>query len=194
MELGRWRIGAGAAAVLLAGAVVGAVLTQALSTTYAVQSAEVSIVESGSASGDEADEILVDVQGAVVAPGVYLLPGGARIVDALARAGGATADGDTSALNLALELVDGSQVLVPTLGADPTATPAQPGAAGSTLVSINQADSAQLETLPRIGPALAAAIIAYRTEHGSFETVAALEQVPGIGPSLMAQLEPLVSV
>ncbi|QCR19462.1 ComEA family DNA-binding protein [Agrococcus sp. SGAir0287] len=177
----RWRIGVGAAAVLVGGAVVGAVVTQAA----APQVAPAVVEEVAEAS---ATTILVDVAGAVARPGVYALADGARVVDAIARAGGTTAEADASSLNLAQPLVDGAQVRVPVVGEAP------PGAidAGG-LVNVNQASIDELDTLPRIGPALAAAIVAHRDEHGPFGSIDDLDAVSGIGPAMLAALEPLVA-
>ncbi len=177
----RWRIGVGAAAVLVGGAVVGAVVTQA-----AVPQVAPAVVEEQ--AGASAATILVDVQGAVARPGVYALADGARVVDAIARAGGATAEADSSALNLAQPLTDGSQVRVPVVGEAP------PGAIdASGLVNVNQATVDELDTLPRIGPTLASAIVAYREEQGPFASIEDLDAVSGIGPAMLAALEPLVS-
>lgn len=177
----RWRIGVGAAAVLVAGAVIGGAIAAASSDDH--------VVPMPSASVAAADaSVVVDVQGAVEQPGVYVLANGARVLDAIARAGGATDDADTSGLNLAQPLVDGAQIIVPVEGEAP------PVEAQSDLVNVNTADAATLETLPRVGPTLAAAIIAFREEHGPFTQIADLEQVPGIGPAVLAQLEPLVTV
>jgi competence protein ComEA len=178
----RWRIGVGAAAVLVGGAVVGAVVTQA-GVPHVAPAVVADAVEASPAT------ILVDVQGAVVRPGVYALADGARVVDALARAGGATADADPSSLNLAQALVDGAQVRVPVAGEVP---PGAIDAAG--IVSLNAATVDELDTLPRIGPALAGAIVAHRDEHGPFAAIADLDAVPGIGPALLAHLEPLVTL
>lgn len=178
----RWRIGVGAAAVLVGGAVVGAVVTQA-----AVPRVAPAVVED--AVDASAATVLVDVGGAVAAPGVYALADGARVVDAIARAGGMTEDADASTLNLAQPLADGAQVRVPVAGESP---PGAVDAAG--LVSLNQATVDELDTLPRIGPALAAAIVAHRDEHGPFTAIAELDDVSGIGPAVLAQLEPLVTL
>ncbi|WP_337026893.1 helix-hairpin-helix domain-containing protein, partial [Microbacterium sp. LB16] len=108
----------------------------------------------------------------------------ARLVDAVGAAGGTTDDADLTAINLARAVEDGEQILVPTVGA-PTA--ASPGAAtpGDTRIDLNAADQAALETLPRIGPALAERIIAWREENGRFQSVDDLLAVPGIGEKLL---------
>ncbi|GAA2175065.1 hypothetical protein GCM10009846_23440 [Agrococcus versicolor] len=183
MEHGlRWRIGVGAAAVLVGGAVVGAVVTQA-AVPQVTQAVVADVAEASAAT------ILVDVQGAVARPGVVVLADGARVLDAIARAGGTTPEADASSLNLAQPLVDGAQVSVPAAG---EATPGAIDAAG--LVSLNAATVDELDTLPRIGPTLAGAIVAHRDEHGPFAAIADLDAVPGIGPALLAHLEPLVTL
>lgn len=142
---------------------------------------------------------MVDVNGAIRHPGVFELPGGSRVVDALEAAGGIRPRGDTRSLNLAQVLVDGEQVVVPTKGsavapASPgTATPV-PGTPATGLVNLNTATSVELETLPGIGPVLAAAILEWRTQNVAFTSVDQLQDVPGIGPVTFADLAPLVQV
>lgn len=135
---------------------------------------------SPSPSGD----LYVHVLGAVERPGLYVLDLDARLVDALAAAGGTTDDADLGAVNLARILADGEQIVVPVVGA--VAEPGAP-AAGSAdeRIDLNAADQAALETLPRIGPALAERIIAWREENGRFQSVDDLLAVPGIGEKLL---------
>ena len=149
-----------------------------------------------SASPSAAATVIVDVAGAVRRPGVYELPAGERVIDAIELAGGAIPKGDTSALNLAAPLVDGSQILVPVEGgaAEGGSAPVAGGTAPGGLVNVNTADAATLETLNGIGEVLAAAIIAYRDEHGPFPSVDALEDVSGIGPSTLENLRSQVTV
>ncbi|GIU96959.1 MAG: competence protein ComEA [Actinomycetota bacterium] len=152
----------------------------------------------GSPAPTAAGTVIVDVTGEVRRPGVYAFPSGARVVDAIERAGGPTGRAFLPALNLAATLVDGQQVLVPREGDQgaPGAGPAAPGAPGAAgpLVNVNTADAAALETLPGIGEVLAGAIIQYRTEHGPFRSVDELEDVSGIGPATLEKLRPLVTV
>jgi competence protein ComEA len=142
--------------------------------------------------------LIVDVAGAVHRPGVYRLPGGSRVKDAVARAGGATAKGDPNGINLAAPLQDGTQVVVPAKGAvaaaavAPGATAA--GAPAGPPVNLNTATPEQLDTLDGVGPATAQKIIEYRTQHGGFRTVDDLGQVPGIGPKKLAALRGKVQV
>jgi competence protein ComEA len=144
--------------------------------------------------------LFVHVAGLVRHPGVYQFHDGQRVIDAVQAAGGARKKADLDALNLAALLTDGEQVLVPARGAAPQAPPppgtggvSSPGAPGA-LVNVNTATEQELETLPGIGPVLANSIVAYRTEHGPFPSVDALDDVSGIGPATLADLRPLVTV
>ncbi|WP_435092473.1 helix-hairpin-helix domain-containing protein [Clavibacter michiganensis] len=154
----------------------------------------------GSAHGARTP-IYVHVVGAVVSPGLYPLSPGSRVVDALAAAHGFADGAATAGVNLARVLSDGEQLVVPRQGEAPAvpATSGAPGAAGgsaspSAPVDLNTATAEQLETLPRVGPSLAARIIAWRTAHGRFAHVADLGRVPGIGDRTLASLTPLVRV
>ncbi|WP_049785529.1 ComEA family DNA-binding protein [Cellulomonas gilvus] len=140
-------------------------------------------------------ELVVDVVGAVARPGVVRLPPGSRVVDALDAAGGALTDADVARLNLARVLVDGEQVVVPRPGDPVVAAPpdAGGGADGGSLVDLNTADEATLDTLPGIGPVLAARIVEHRAA-GPFASVDDLVDVPGIGQALLEDLRDLVRV
>jgi competence protein ComEA len=131
--------------------------------------------------------VVVDVVGAVRRPGVYRLPGAARVLDAVHRAR-PTGRADLAGLNLAARLADGEQVVVPTRGGGGAAavTPV-PGSADAP-VHLNSATLDQLETLDGIGPALAQRIIDYRTMHGGFHSLDELDNVSGFGPARMAAL------
>ena len=130
--------------------------------------------------------LVVHVLGAVVVPGLYELPVGSRVVDAIAVAGGFAADADRGGVNLARLLVDAEQVQVPVIGA--------PDAASGGLVNLNTADSATLQTLPRVGPAFADRIIAWREANGGFRSVDDLLSVSGIGDKTFEGLAALVTV
>lgn len=142
-------------------------------------------------SSAAADTVLVHVAGAVRSPGVYALPRGARATDAIAAAGGFAPDADRAIVNLARDVSDGEQLLVPVVGAPP---PAAPTSAGDTIVDLNTADAAALDTLPGIGPALAGRILDWRTENGRFASVEDLLAVPGIGEKLVEGLRDRVRV
>ncbi len=144
--------------------------------------------------------LYVHVAGAVVAPGVYPLPSGSRTDAAVAAAGGVRPDGDLDALNLAAPLADGQRVYVPMLGEiDPAtvadgAAPLDPAGSGPVgPLDLNTAGVTDLERLPGIGPATAAAIVDDRTRNGPFATVDDLERVPGIGPAKLAALREMVT-
>ncbi len=146
--------------------------------------------------------VTVHVAGAVRRPGLYRLAAGARIDDALRRAGGPRGRADLSAVNLAARLEDGRQILVPERppagggaggGAQAAgAAPRAPGAPPAPL-NLNTATLEQLDALDGIGPAIAKRILDYREQHGGFGRVDELAEVPGIGPKRLAALTPLVT-
>lgn len=136
-------------------------------------------------------EIYVHVLGEVENPGLYVLAIDARLVDAIAAAGGTKKSADLAAVNLARALEDGEQIVVPVVGASALAPS---GNAADERVDLNNADQAALETLHRIGPALAQRIIAWREDNGRFQSVDDLLAVPGIGEKLLAGIRDAVRV
>jgi competence protein ComEA len=162
--------------------------------------------------------LVVHVTGAVVAPGVFRLAPGSRVVDAVAAAGGTTPRADTVAVNFAAGLVDGAQVYIPVRGATPTTTLARPRpgvnapvvvapnvpsvtstpsattAVASVVVNLNTASLTELESLPGIGPSTARAIIDYRVSKGRFSSVEDLLKVRGIGEAKLAAIRSRVTV
>jgi competence protein ComEA len=138
-----------------------------------------------------APPIVVDVVGAVRRPGLYRLRRGARVADAVARAGGLTRRAQRTAVNLAAPLADGQQVLVAARGAAVVGAVAA-GAPASGPVSLSTATAEQLDTLPGVGPVTAQKIVAYREQHGPFTAVAQLDAIPGIGPARLDELKGLV--
>ena len=140
--------------------------------------------------------IRVYVSGAVVRPDVVELPRGSIVRDAIAAAGGATADADLDSVNLAAAVSDAAQVNVPRLG-QPTATP-EPSRSSPPVslgkVNLNTATLADLDTLPGIGPVTAQAIIDYRASHGPFVSIESLLSVRGIGESTLSKIRDLVAV
>ena len=146
----------------------------------------------------------VHVTGAVVAPGVYSLAPGSIVQDALAAAGGTTPRANIGSLNLAHRLQDGEQVLVPETA--PTsvavstsgvisASQGNSATSGSgNRININTASAADLEALPRVGPALAQRIVDYRVAHGPFRAIEDVMQVSGIGPAIFGQIKDLITV
>jgi competence protein ComEA len=140
--------------------------------------------------------ILVDVTGAVIQPGVYSLPYGSRVVDAIEAAGGLTDDALTRSLNLASILEDGQKVWVPQVTATPLpGTPPDVRASGvEILVNINTSSQSQLEELPEIGPVTALAIIAYRETNGPFLKIEDIQKVDGIGTVTFEKIKDLITV
>jgi competence protein ComEA len=141
-----------------------------------------------------APELIVHVAGAVRRPGLYRLAEGKRVADAVARAGGAAASADTSAINLAAPLADGMQVVVPARVAPADGGGAEgAGQAPAGKVSLSSATAEQLDALPGIGPVTAQKILDFRAQQGGFRSVDDLDAVPGIGPARVEQLRDLVS-
>jgi competence protein ComEA len=199
----------GAAVVLFLVGVAAAIVFSAVASTG--HSAEVgsalsreSGVEESEELGDEAAAaelpltatIFVHILGAVEAPGLYELRDGARAVDAVAAAGGFSAKADQAGLNLARFVTDGEQIIVPKIGDNPASSSgiSGGGAVVPGKVNINTADAATLETLPRIGPAMSARIIAWRDSNGRFTTIDDLMSVTGIGDKTFDGLKDLVTV
>ena len=186
----RWRLALRPA--LLVGAVL--LVVAALVVLRAWTTPEVVPLESSGPAhdpfADTHERVVVHVVGEVSEPGVVELPAGARVSEAVEAAGGATREASLGAVNLARVVEDGEQILVPGPAAKTTAD-AQPA---DPRLDLNTADAVQLEQLPGIGPVLAERILAWRTEHGRFSSVAELAEVSGIGPSLLARLSELVRV
>jgi competence protein ComEA len=137
--------------------------------------------------------LVVDVVGAVRRPGLYRLGSGARIADALERAGGATPKADLDQVNLAAPVADGEQVVVPRkTAAGAGAVAGAVGGAAKGPVQLSTATLEQLDSLPGIGPVTAQKILDYRAQHGAFSSVDELDAIPGIGPSRIDQLRGLV--
>jgi competence protein ComEA len=146
-------------------------------------------IDSSGSGGD----VVVDVTGAVARPGVYRLPAGSRVTDAVQRAGGASGGALLEAINLAARLSDGQQVAVPKKG--PGGAPSAAGARSEEgPISLGTATVEQLDTIDGIGPVTAEDIIQFREQHGGLSSVEQLDQVSGIGPatmeSLRARLQP----
>jgi competence protein ComEA len=191
-ELSRSQVvvyGAVAVALLLVGA-------QAIRSGGGEGAAPVAVAAS-SGSGDFSvdsggGDLVVDVAGAVRQPGVYRLPVGARVVDAIERAGGAAGGAALEGINRAARLADGQQVMVPERG--PGGSGAVGVAAEDGPISLGSATADQLEEIDGIGPVTAGKIVEFRDQHGGLASVDQLDQVSGIGPatmeSLRARLQP----
>ncbi len=141
----------------------------------------------------QASDLVVDVTGAVGRPGVYRLPAGSRVEDAIERAGGPSGKAELEAVNRAARLADGQQVVVPERGPAGTAAVAAGGEEEGP-ISLGTATVEQLDTIDGIGPVTAADIVEFRDQHGGLASIDQLDQVSGIGPatmeSLRARLQP----
>lgn len=155
--------------------------------------------------------LVVHVAGAVLEPGLVTLADGARVADAIVAAGGLRPDADLGRVNLAEKLGDGGRLYVPAVGemapplvghsAGSSVGPSggagvgpSGGAGGGVPLDVNRATEAQLDELPGVGPATAAAIVAHRDRNGPFASVEELGEVRGIGPAKLEALRPLVTV
>ncbi len=123
--------------------------------------------------------VTVHVAGGVATPGLYTLPNGARVIDAIKAAGGTLSTADMHALNLAEPIRDGARYVIPVLRAT---------------VNVNIASASELDSVPGISRTVAQAIVNYREASGAFTEVDQLLDVPGIGPSTLAAIRPFVSV
>ncbi|MGZ5340725.1 MAG: helix-hairpin-helix domain-containing protein [Solirubrobacterales bacterium] len=139
------------------------------------------------ASEEGTRDVVTHVAGEVSKPGVYRLPAGSRVADAVERAGGVARGADQDAINLAARLSDGQQVVVP------SSSPGAPGAAGAVAedgpISLGSATVEQLDTIEGIGPVTAQKILDYRDQHGGLSSVEQVDEVPGIGPATMEALK-----
>ena len=134
------------------------------------------------ASADATRDVVVHVAGAVRRPGVYRLPFGARVADAVKRAGGLEPEAQEDSINLAARLSDGQQVVVPGPGA------AGAAAAGDGPISLGSATVEQLDEIEGIGPVTAQKIIEFRDQNGGLSSIDQLDEISGIGPSTMEAL------
>lgn len=134
--------------------------------------------------------VVVDIVGAVLRPGLYHVADGARVDDLVRLAGGSTGDADLERVNTARRVVDGEQVVIPRKG-DPVETSSEPA---TFPVHLNSATESDLDRLPGVGPATAAAIIAFRSQHGPFTSVDQLAQVRGIGAAKLDAIRQMVAV
>lgn len=145
------------------------------------------------ASAGEAETLAVYVCGSVVSPGVYELPTGSRVYEAVALAGGMTEEAAPTAVNQAELLTDGQMIEIPTKEEQQVQKAAEE-ARSDGLVNINTADLEELKTLPGIGDAKARSIIAYREKNGAFQAAADIKNVDGIGDGVFAKLEGSIKV
>lgn len=195
----RLRVKIGAVVVLVLVGLGCAVLVATLGdhgSASSITRVEPTDAREGAATGAPVADgtIFVHILGAVQRPGLYSLTQGDRAIDAVAAAGGFLDTADQRQLNLARFIVDGEQISVPAIGEIPDVTAGGPGGALGGKVNINTADGPKLETLPRVGPAMAARIIAYRDANGRFTAIEDLMNVTGIGDRTFEGLRDLVTV
>lgn len=191
------RIGVSAIIVVVL-VVMGATVAMAALRAGGGEPVGTAVEEEPVTPGPDQQVIYVHVGGAVRAPGIYRLDAGARVVDAIAAALGFAEEADRDRVNLARPVGDGEQLIILTMGeatdeevaGESPSAGRQPGG----LVSLNTATLPELQTLPRIGPALAARILDWREQHGGFASVDDLLAVSGIGEKMLETLRPLVSL
>ncbi len=176
------------------GAVASVLIALSLFVVFSGKS-EVIVAEPIAPTQMIAPALIIDVTGEVVSPGVYELPAGSRVIDAIRAAGGAKAKAALSELNLARVIKDGEQIYV-----DPIYTAGSRTRAGSKAaaprgpININRASASDLDSLDGIGPVIAKRIIAYRTTNGPFSAPEDLLKVSGIGDAKFAQFKEKIRV
>lgn len=155
--------------------------------------------------------LVVQISGAVAKPGVYSLPPGSRVLDAIQAAGGVLTDADVNLINQAALIQDGQMIWVPVRSSAPQNSPTQdsvpvvpalpenPSRTSPTLeviypINLNTATPEELESLPGIGPELAARIIEYRNTHGPFVKTEDILMVSGIGPKTFEKIKDLITI
>lgn len=171
-----------------------------------------SMVASASGAGASAPPtVTVQVLGPVRRPGVVTLPEGSRVKDALARCGGLLPSADAAELNLAAVLSDAQQIIIgstahprgevrsgsgsgPATGASASGADTGSADAATTVIDLNSATLAQLDTIPGVGPVTAQNIVDWRTQHGRFTSINELQEIDGIGPKTFARIAPHVRV
>ena len=190
----------GVAGALFWGSADGVTVQRAAPASEEAAAASDAASEAQGASESPVRTIVVHVDGAVAAPGVYAVAEGARVNDAVAAAGGLRESADTSTVNLASVVSDGAKVHIPTteeLQAPVTSSgdaASAGGAAANGLVNINTATSAELQTLSGVGEATAAAIIEDRESNGPFSSAEDLMRVSGIGEKKFAKIKDRICV
>ncbi len=194
-ELSRTQVlvyGAVAVALLLVGA--RAIRGESGAGGSFAEAASAGTAPSAGGSGGEftvsgaAGDLVVDVTGAVARPGVYRLPAGSRVDDAVKRAGGASGRAALEAVNLAARLADGQQVVVPERAPGGAAVSAAGAGGEEGPISLGTATVEELDTIDGIGPVTAEGIVEFRDQHGGLASVDQLDQISGIGPATMEAL------
>ncbi|HEM5931368.1 TPA: helix-hairpin-helix domain-containing protein [Streptococcus suis] len=171
-----------------------------LPQTEQTSSSSESVEETSTEASEEPSQLVVDVKGSVVKPGLYTLAAGARVNDAVEAAGGLTSQADPKSINLAQKLSDEVVVYVASkdenisVVASTTASSAMSQEGNESKVNLNTATEADLQTISGIGAKRAADIIAYREANGGFKSVDDLNNVSGIGDKTMESIRPYVTV
>lgn len=162
---------------------------------------QVTLEDKQEKNDNDSSSIFVEVKGAVKKPGVYSFQSGARVEEAIRRAGGFTSKADTLDINQAAKLEDSMMIYVRKRGEIERATQTQTAATDipsdiekSQAVNVNQADAAELQTINGIGPAKAEAIITYREEHGEFQQIEDLRNISGFGEKTIERLKSELTV
>lgn len=134
-----------------------------------------------------AENITVHVAGPVLRPGLVSVRPDGRVADAIMAAGGATGAADVSKINLAAPVVEGQMIVVPS-------TSVEQGIVADGKVRVNSASLEELDRLPGVGPVLATRIVDHRDNHGPFEKVEDLLDVPGVGETVLSRLRDAVLI
>jgi competence protein ComEA len=191
----RVKVAAGAALLCGIGVVVVSIITSAAmsSSTEVVVPDELQATTAVQIPPEHSGlgAVLVHVVGEVVTPGMYELPRQSRLIDAVMAAGGLTGNAGECGVNLARFVNDGEQIKIPTRE---EGCSGQVGSPTGNLVSLNQATSEQIDSLPGIGPTLAERIVQWREKNGGFTSIEQLNEVSGIGDKLYAGLKDLVTL
>lgn len=155
-----------------------------------------SAVKADSPTTPKLEQVIVHLSGAVSQPGLYSLPLGARLNDALKAAGGPLAEADLGAVNLAAPLIDGQKYPIPVKGQQSAVVSgSEPGGVmPSGKINVNIADAKTLEQLPGIGEVRAKAIVEYRQKNGPFRSIDELKKISGIGDKTFDQLRDQVAI
>jgi competence protein ComEA len=176
------------------GAIAGVLIALSLFVVFSGKSEEV-VAEPITPTQMVAPALIIDVTGEVVSPGVYELPAGSRVIDAIKAAGGARPKAALSDLNLARVIKDGEQIYVDLIyKAGASVRAGSKSAAPRGPININRASTSELDSLDGIGPVIAKRIIAYRTINGPFIAVEDLLKVSGIGDAKFAQFKEKIRV
>lgn len=184
------------ALAIFAAIAVGIALLALINGQAKPQSDVLIAVPQASAAAPVEMSLVVDVQGEVINPGVYQLPAGSRVGDAIKAAGGVQKGSDSSSVNLARFIEDGEQIYVSNVDVIEQGRSGQNSnrIVGQGRLNLNRANESELDGLPGVGPVLAQRIIAYRNEHGNFGAIEDLQKVAGIGPAKFSELRTFVTV